>query len=237
MHVCTSYYSQQEVNGIWLCSPTTLNTIRDSHNPHYDILPNGSIVWRDKTITVGKTIPVVRLDVSKLATIGDGRDSKNKSAGVAYVDYIYEGDKVDGIPVNLINQINYTLIESAQRPEDTFGVWALNLGDDATVYSIEALNIQTAQADGKLDKKKMETFLTDVSNRLKILRNDFNTIKGVFFNSTIPDNIGSVKISQLAETNPVEESVPVVFKYSTIVKVVEPPQQQIAAAITQTSNP
>lgn len=228
------------VDDVYLASPQTLDIINKSNNPHYDILTNGVVVWNGTEVKVGGTIPVVKIKISNLTSIAADRDTKNKNAGVSFVDYIYEGEMVDGVPKNLIDQINYTLLEEEQRPKDTFGVWQLNLGDDTTVYSIEALNVSTAQEDGKLDKAKLEKFLTNVNGRLKILRSDFNMIKNVFFNATTPDNIGSFPLSIQALTNPPEEEQPVVFKYSTLVDIKETPQQitanNVGNTTTTTSN-
>lgn len=220
------------VEDVYLASQRTLDTINASNNPHYDIYTNGVVLWKGKDIKVGGTIPVVKIKISNLTDIAADRDTKNKNAGVSFVDYIYEGKLIDGVPQNLIEQINYTLLPEAERPKDTFGVWQLNLGDDATVYSIEALNVQTAQEDGKLDKNKMQTFLTNVNERIKILHNDFNMIKNVFHNASTPDNIGSFPLSIQAQTNPPEEIQPVVFKYSTLLEVKQTPQQQTATQAT-----
>lgn len=229
------------VNDIYLTSQHTLDIIEQSSNPHYDINLNGIVLWNGVEVNVGNTIPIVTIKTTNLNDIASGRDIKNKNAAVASVDYIYEGEMIDGVPKNLIDQINYTLLEDEQRPMDTFNIWALNLGDDTTVYSIETLKVQTAQEDGKLDKGKLTTFLSNVSERLKILRNDFNMIKDVFFNAATPNNIGSVPVSIQAQTNPPEEVQPVVFKYTTIVDIKETPQQQTAGIVgnstTGSTNP
>lgn len=229
------------VNDVYLTSQHTLDIIEQSSNPHYDINLNGVVLWNGVEVNVGNTIPIVTIKTTNLGDIALGRDIKNKNAAVASVDYIYEGEMIDGVPKNLIDQINYTLLEDEQRPMDTFNIWALNLGDDTTVYSIETLKVQTAQEDGKLDKGKLTTFLSNVSERLKILRNDFNMIKDVFFNASTPNNIGSIPVSIQAQTNPPEEVQPVVFKYTTIVDIKETPQQQIAGIVgnstTGSTNP
>ena len=222
-----------QVEDVYLASQKTLDIINESKNPHYDINVNGIVLWKSNEVKIGGNIPVVKIKISNLTDIAADRDTKNKNAGVSFVDYIYEGELIDGVPKNLIDQINYTLVQEEERPKDTFGVWQLNLGDDATVYSIEALKVQTTQEDGKLDKAKLTTFLGNVNERLKILRNDFNMIKDVFFNASTPNNIGSVPVSIQAQTNPPEEIQPVVFKYSTILELKETPQQQTATTATE----
>jgi hypothetical protein len=221
------------VDDIYLVSQKTLDIINQSNNPHYDLKVNGVILWKGTNIQMGNTIPIVKIKISNLTDIAADRDTKNKNAGVSYVDYIYEGESIDGVPINLIKQIDYTLMPDEQRPKDKFGVWSLNLGDDTTVYSIDTLKIQTAQEDGKLDKNKLSTFLTNISERLKILRNDFNMIKDVFYNAKTPDNVGTYDVSLMAQTNPPEEIQPVVFKYTTILELKETPQQQTATQASQ----
>jgi hypothetical protein len=224
------------VDDIYLVSQKTLDIINQSNNPHYDLKVNGVILWKGTNIQMGNTIPIVKIKISNLTDIAADRDTKNKNAGVSYVDYIYEGESIDGVPINLIKQIDYTLMPDEQRPEDKFGVWSLNLGDDTTIYSIDTLKIQTAQEDGKLDKNKLSTFLTNISERLKILRNDFNMIKDVFYNAKTPDNVGTYDVSLMAQTNPPEEIQPVVFKYTTLIEVKDNPQQLSVTNNTNTTN-
>lgn len=223
------------VEDVYLVSQKTLDIINQSNNPHYDIYTNGIILWKGKNVTMGNTIPIVKIKISNLTDIAADRDTKNKNAGVSFVDYIFEGELIDGVPVNLIKQIDYTLMPDEERPKDKFGVWALNLGDDTTIYSIDTLKIQTAQEDGKLDKNKLTQFVSNIGERLKILRSDFNMIKDVFFNAKTPDNIGTSTISIQAQTNPPEETQPVVFKYTTLLEVKDNPQQKTAAASITTS--
>ena len=201
----------------YLISKNTLNTIVSSNNPHYDIKLNGVIVWRGKQSKLGQTIPIIEIDITRLPNLASERDIRNKKAGVNNIEYIYEGDLIDGVPTNLIDQINYTLNQDIDRPMDKFSIWELQLGDDIGVYSIEALKVQTAQEDGLLDKVKLQTFLSETNKRLEQLRKDFNMIKDVFYNGAPPDNLGSVTLSLQALTNPPEDDVPVVFKYSTII--------------------
>jgi hypothetical protein len=219
----------------YLISKNTLNMIVSSNNPHYDTKLNGIIVWRGKQSKIGQTIPIIEIDVTRLPTLASERDIRNKTAGVNNVEYIFEGNLIDGVPTNLIEQINYTLNQDIDRPMDKFSIWELQLGDDKGVYSIEVLKIETAQEDGSLDKTKLQTFLSETNKRLQQLRKDFNMIKDVFYNGAPPDNLGSVTISLQAQTNPPEDIVPVVFKYSTIVDYVETPQQAAASNVVSSS--
>lgn len=225
--------------GDWfLCSPATLDAIGKSENPHYSIESNGPISVGDKSVVIGKTIRVISISIDKLKAVGEELDFANRKAAVSYVDYIYEGDEVEGVPVNLIRQINYTLNPDITRPSDKFGLHSMELGDDTTVYSIDKLNTETKQADGTLDKSKLETFLKNLQNRLIILRNDFNMIKDVFYNGTLPDSQVTIDIEKVADSgvsSTREEEPPVLFKYTTLAKVEETPLTTPASGSTTTT--
>ena len=183
-----------------LCSPNTLMIMEGMGNPHYDAVTNGIVNVKGKGVKIGGTIPIITLNVNKLESVGVSRDTLNRNAGVSSVDYIYEGEKRDGIPNNLIKQINFTLDEGSLRPGDTFELFDMQLAD-TTVYSIETLNITTTQEDGKFDQAKLKTFLTDIDSRLSILREDFNMIKDTFYTGAVPTTKGIKKFKdQIAST-------------------------------------
>lgn len=222
----------------YLCSQATLKALQDSQNPHYSMEVNGPISVKGKSVDLGKTIRMIEIDVDKLKGQAEGLDFQNRKAAIAYVDYIYEGDTVDGVPLNLIKQIDYTLNPSVNRPSDKFGLHSLNLGDDETVYSISALNTATKQEDGSLDKSKLETFLKNLQNRLVVLRNDFNMIKDVFYNGTLPDSqvtIDREEIAVLGVSEGPESEPPVTFKYTQLAAVVESPVSTPASGSTTTT--
>lgn len=234
-----------EVDGVivkadewYLCSQATLNALRDSNNPHYAIEANGPISVKGKSVTIGKTIRMLEIDVDKLKSEAESLDFQNRKAAVSYVDYIFEGDTQDGIPTNLIRQINYTLNSDIGRPADKFGLHSLQLGDDETVYSITKLNTETKQSDGTLDKTKLETFLKNLQNRLVVLRNDFNMIKDVFYNGTFPDTIVTIDLEGVATpgvSEGPESEPPVTFKYTQLAAVVESTVSTPASGSTTTT--
>jgi hypothetical protein len=176
----------------YLCSKTTLKVIEESNNPHYDIVENGKIPVKKKGVTIGKTIPIISIDQTNFSVIGTQRDITNQNAGVKSVDYLYEGKQTQGIPNNLIKQINYTLGE-ATRPGDSFELYDLKLADPSA-YSIEPLVVTTTQEDGKFEKGKLDAFLMGTKDRLKILQQDFNMIKDTFYNGAPPQSKGIIKI-------------------------------------------
>ena len=238
----SSIYTVLEVDGIviqiddkYLISPATNLQIGLSSNPHWDFQQNGTI----KGKTIGSSIPIIKIDVSKLVKSGDAQDQKIANAGVESVEYIYETELEMGIPKGLINQLNYTLKEGAQRPGDSFALWDMNLGDD-TLYSIQALNITTAQEDGKLDTAKLREFLGSLGDRLSLLRTDFNSIKETFYNGLPPINKGLIQIqNRVASTEDTQDSAPrqrVIKETKTIGVVVNASSTEVTSSVTPTSS-
>lgn len=204
-----------------LVSPQTLTALSDSQNPHYSIESSGTIEVKGKSIRMGNSVKVISIDVDKLKQRAEELDQQNRKAGVAFVDYVYEGDNAEGtsIPLNLLKQINYTLNPDMSRPDDKFGINLLDLGDADKIYNITQLNTQTRQSDGTLDKTKLETALKELNSRLAIMGEDFNMIKDVFYNGTFPESQLTSDFVQVAKTVSGEDEFPTVFKYSRIVAV------------------
>lgn len=168
-----------------LCSKGTVEVIEEMKNPHYDVSVNGQIKVKDKSVKLGNTIPIIKIDLAKLPTIGVGRELGNKKAGVSSVTYTYEGEMNMGVPQGIIDQLNYTLVEGIDRPGDTYSYWNW-IKDSDTKYSIKQLTVDNVQEDGKFDQKKLTTFLKGVGDRLTLLRSDFNSIKRTFFYGEVP---------------------------------------------------
>jgi hypothetical protein len=224
-----------QIDDKYLISPATNLQIGLSSNPHWDFQQNGTILGK----TIGSSIPIIKIDVSKLVESGDVQDQKILNAGVESVEYIYETELEMGIPKGLINQLNYTLKEGAQRPGDSFALWDMNLGDD-TLYSIQALNITTAQEDGKLDTAKLREFLGSLGDRLSGLRTDFNSIKETFYNGLPPINKGLIQIqNRVASTEDTQDSAPrqrVIKETKTIGVVVNASSTEVTSSVTPTSS-
>ena len=168
-----------------LCSKGTVEVIEEMKNPHYDVSVNGQIKVKDKSVKLGNTIPIIKIDLAKLPTIGVGRELGNKKAGVSSVIYTYEGEMNMGVPQGIIDQLNYTLVEGIDRPGDTYSYWNW-IKDSDTKYSIKQLTVDNVQEDGKFDQKKLTTFLKGVGDRLTLLRSDFKSIKRTFFYGEVP---------------------------------------------------
>lgn len=158
----------------WLVSPQTLADLTRSGNPHYDLVANGTLLGTP----LGRTVPVIQINIDSLEELAAGRDRVNGFAAVASVDYIHETPTIMGIPEGILEQINYTLDPNTERPEDSFQIWGLNLTGD---YSIAKLATDTAQADGRLDREKLRRFVTGVGERMSVMQKDFNIIKAIFY--------------------------------------------------------
>ena len=214
-----------KVNDFYIISEQTLLDIKDSNNPHYDIIENGKVMGA----SIGKTVPIIELSDKHLISIGNTRDISNKNAGVKSVDYIYETELEKGIPIGLINQINYTLSPDISRPGDTFETldWSLQSERNESVYNLKQLKIDTQQEKEKsLDTKKMATFLTGVASSLKTIRQDFDDIKQCFMNAKLPGLTTKTWKSYVATTdtsNDTNDKPQTISTTSTIVSVGDTP--------------
>ena len=213
-----------KINDFYIISPQTLSDIKDSNNPHYDIIENGKVL----EVSIGKTVPIIEISDKQLEAIGNTRDIANKNAGVLEVDYIYETELEMGIPIGLINQINYTLSPDISRPSDKFKTldWALQSERNPTAYDLSQLKIDTAQEKEKsLDTKKLETFLKGVESRLKIIRQDFDDIKQCFMDARLP-GLSTTSWDLVATTdssNDTTDKPQTISKSSTIASVGDTP--------------
>ena len=191
----------------YLCSLTTLNEIKQSNNPHYDIVENGKIKVKDKEVAIGKTIKIIELDITKLKELADSRNFMNLQSGVTTIEYTNdETTLVEGIPKKLIEQINYTLDKDSERPKDKFEVVDYFKMVDKVVsphYTIAPIRTQTDQQQTIFDPKRLQTFIIELSAQLALLRRDFNTIQKTFFDGIIPTpNIyGIIQEDILAQTD------------------------------------
>lgn len=215
------------IDGIMICSPQTLTDIGEadvSGNFHYSPLKVGPVEGK----MMGGTIPILTINTTQLAIKGEERDLKNRNAGVDSVDYLYEGELVNGLPKSLLEQINYFLNANKDTPPaDVFTLWNWKFAGD---YGVDVLVTATKQVDNFLNRAKLEEFLLGISTRLKALREDFNSIKYVFFNATTPPNNGTSTISKVASADD-ESGHTVLFKsYDTVVI-----QPNTGSAIPQTT--
>jgi hypothetical protein len=178
----------------YLCSTNTLNEIKVSNNPHYDIVENGEVIVKDKRVVIGKTIKIIELNLTDLTEIIASRDTLNRNAGVIDVIYGPETESIDGVPKGIIDQINYTLDQSSDRPMDSYSIFDFyGMVDymnnpNAAHYKITPLLVETQQADTIFDPAKLREYLIDVSDKLKLLERDFNFIQDIFYESKLPNS-------------------------------------------------
>jgi hypothetical protein len=183
-----------KIGGDYLCSKQTINDIKDSNNPHYDIIENGKLKVKDKEVVIGKTIKMIELDVTKLQGIIDSREFQNRQSGVMDVSYIDDAQNglIEGIPKKLIDQINFTLDKDSERPSDKFEVVDyFSMVDiknpQAAHYTIKPIRTITDQQETIFDPMKLQTFIIELSDQLKLLKRDFNTIQDTFFKGEMPN--------------------------------------------------
>jgi len=200
-----------KIGNDYLISPATLDDIKGSKNPHFDFNEGGevNVVTKDEDenpvvvrVKIGRTVPILEVQTAGLSEKISEQDGKTPFAGVSGVDYFTETDLVDGVPKGLIQQIDYTLTEEGARPADRFTLTDLNLAAD---YSIDQLRIDTAQEDGTLNQDKLKVFLTEINNRLKILREDFNNIKRIHYLGQQPTG-STVTTTEYIQVASAEES-------------------------------
>jgi hypothetical protein len=199
-----------KVGDNYLCSLETLNLIKESNNPHYDIVENGKLKVKDKEVVIGKTIKIIELNLNNLTTIIDGREFMNRQSGVTSVSYINnQRDLVEGVSKAIIDQINYTLDRESQRPSDKFEVVDYSnmvnpkTNPAAGHYTIKPIRVVTDQQETIFDPTKLQTFIIELSNQLKLLRNDFNQIQKTFFEGIIPtpNLYGLIVEDKMADTD------------------------------------
>lgn len=212
-----------------LISQATLDSIKESNNPHYDIKDNGEVKGRK----IGQTIPSITLNTDKLLSVIKERDILNTVAGVTDVNYVIEGAEVvegTGIPLNLVQQINYTLNQDVDRPMDTYTIAELNLSEEKN-YDITSLNIVTSQnvETNIFDYDKLNEFLVGIKERMKALTGDFNTIKDIHFKGEIPNGSPTYSITKKASSEDLQEDgdFMITYKTSELVSVEKTPTQQL----------
>ena len=182
-----------ELDNEYLVSNRIMMDLTDSNqtNPHFTYKQNGEVrlpLMDDsgktigiKTTPIGKTIPILKVDIDSLNKKMQEELIPLAKAGVADVVFISEDAN------KLLGQINFTLSPSAVREMDEFKLYDLNLNDD--VYSINAPPIEGLDENAKIDNDKLSKNLIEIDRRLQALNKDFNMIKEVYFNGKVPQGI------------------------------------------------
>jgi hypothetical protein len=193
----------------YLCSPSLYSTIKDSYkgNPHLFYLENDNILGA----SIGKSIPIIKIDDTKLESLSQSQQDKCKKAGVTKLIWPQDRNRA-----NLLQQIDWTLGDF-QKPFDEFSVSDLSLKGN---YSVEGLTIIPLDKDKKIDENTLKANLKAINDRLAELREDLNGIKGTFYNGIVPNGSTSDYrlISSVSSINDEsdEPNRQVVFKKSLI---------------------
>ena len=193
----------------YLCSPSLYSAIKDSYNinPHLFYLENDKI----NGASIGKSIPIIRIDDTKLSSLSQSQQDKCKKAGVTKLIWPQDRNRA-----NLLQQIDWTLGDS-KKPFDEYSVADLTLKGN---YSVGGLTIIPLDKDKKIDENALKSNLKAINDRLAELREDLNTIKETYYNGVIPN--GPVEdyrvISSVSSINDEgeEPQKQVVFKKSLI---------------------
>jgi hypothetical protein len=179
-----------ELNDEYLLSKRISTDLRDSMetNPHFTYRENGEVrvpLLDDtgnpigtKSTPIGKTIPIIRVDIDMLNKKIEDESMNLSKAGVADVVFVTEDSN------KLLGQINFTLSPSAVREMDEYKLYDLNLNND--IYGIEAIPIEGLDENQKIDNDKLSKNLEEIDKRLQALNRDFNMIKEVYFNGKKP---------------------------------------------------
>lgn len=210
----------------YLCSPSLYETVKDSYesNPHLFYLQNDTI----SDSPIGKTIPIIKIDDTKLESLSQIQGDKCKKAGVTKLIWPQDRNRA-----NLLQQIDWTLGDS-NKPFDEFSVSDLSLKGN---YSVEGLPIVPLDANKKIDEETLKSNIKGINDRLIELRNDLNSIKDTFYNGVLPNGSTSDYrlISSVSSINDESEEPnrQVVFKRTTLISKEEDRTNQ---SITQAQN-
>lgn len=163
----------------YLISSKTLENVRNTANPHYDMAQNGELFG----IPLGETVPVIVIDTKAILDLMKRTDAANRSATVKDVIHVIEDNDLSmTIPRALINQINWTLSDGGGRPAAEWEQFDLNLNGN---YTIKQTIVDAKQEDGKFNLDKMRRFLNATKDIQRGLSEDLNRIKRAFYGGDV----------------------------------------------------
>lgn len=206
----------------YLASPDLISLLEEvsTFNPHFG--------WRELSSVLGakmgKTIPTIKITTTTVISEIEKQKIRFKNAGVKSVDWPVDLDNPELIS-GLIEQINWTLSPSDDKPLDSFTIWDISAsltGD----YSITPLTIEPLDENAKIPEEKLAANLEAINKRLSDLRVDFNKIKKLFYfgesEFTIPQRI--TMLSTADDEQGLE--IQVITKTSDITKVESTPSNK-----------
>lgn len=208
--------------GTYLGSMGLIEDLRDSMvtNPHYSYKEHSKVLGAK----MGRTIPILEVDISTIEESIVKQKEKGKFAGVKEVKWSLEDDYK-----GLIEQINWTLSPSDNKPKDNYKIFDLNLSGD---YSVTSLPITPLDENARIPEGVLANNLKIINDRIIQLRADFNSIKDVFyFGKSSPSSTTTYDILSSAEGE--EFEVQVVTKDSVMVSKIATPTSQLADVQSQ----
>jgi hypothetical protein len=235
-----------KIDDSYYCSEEIYQDLNDSKdiNPH---------LWYDKitdvktlsgSVEIGNSIPIIELDLEAIKETADIESIMLPFAGVKDTKWIYDRDNVDdpAIPISrkLIQQLNYSLTNNTERPEDAWELWDLNLAANYTIQQVPILSPTTDKA--VVDKTLLTKNLEEIQKRVIALRKDFNDIKRIYYTGQVKDTaITSTRYTSLiVGSNAPETEVKtenrsnVVYKSTELVEVTTPAGDKRAEALDNT---
>jgi hypothetical protein len=207
---------------IYLGSIEMVTNLKDSmeSNPHYSYKEHSKILGAK----MGKTIPILEVNLSTIEDSIVKQKEKGKFAGVKSVKWALENEYK-----GLIEQINWTLSSTFPKPLDSYNVFDLNLTGD---YSVTSLPITPLDDTKRIPEDVLANNLKIINDRIVQLRNDFNTIKDIFY---FGKNVisSTTQYDVLSSSEGEEFEVQVVTKDSVMVSKVGTPSSQLADVQSQ----
>lgn len=202
---------------IYLGSEETVVALTDSFltNPHYSYKEHSMVLGA----TMGKSIPILEVKTDSILQSIENQKDKGKFAGVKEVKWSLDDDFK-----GLIEQINWTLSPTFNKPKDNYTIFDLNLLGD---YSVVGLPITPLDDTKRIPEDVLASNLKIINDRIVQLRKDFTSITDTFyFGKVTPTSTTTYDI--VSSTEGEEYGVQVVTKDSVMASKVATPSSQLA---------
>jgi hypothetical protein len=202
---------------IYLGSEETVVALTDSFltNPHYSYKEHSMVLGA----TMGKSIPILEVKTDSILQSIEKQKDKGKFAGVKEVKWSLDDDFK-----GLIEQINWTLSPTFNKPKDNYTIFDLNLLGD---YSVAGLPITPLDDTKRIPEDVLASNLKIINDRIVQLRKDFTSITDTFyFGKVTPTSTTTYDI--VSSTEGEEYGVQVVTKDSVMASKVATPASQLA---------
>lgn len=167
----------------YLTSPTLYNNLAESIriNPHWNWKEHSNVLGA----VMGRTIPIIPIDIDSVIRIISEQSSRTPNAGVKAIEWGVSPTDINGI----IKQIAWTLSQSAVKPADTYSIYDLNIDADYTI----------------------STSAAEIQSRIAALTRDFNRIKDLFYFGKV-DSSAATRFTTTASSEEERQDIQVVTK-------------------------